>query len=214
MHQHVIDVVEVIAKSFTSPEAYRNKYEEIINDLIPNLNQQIKAYEHNGKATIRREILQSVMSMIDFKTLADKFRGDIKTKRPANISQSPAIPMLKFTIGSIDTDAFVDVYNEIDEPKEFKKGIKLCLNELHDIVAKVHEFENKLVDYRTNTISKLNLIIDLLYEHHYNFATNFKSITTPTYDFVISNRNISIPTSNKAQKVFITETYKQLVDNL
>lgn len=214
MYQHVVDMVENISRAFINADMFVSKYDTIINELIPDLNNQITTYERNGKSAIKREILNSVLGMIDFNTLADRLRTDGKSKRKANITTSSALQQCKYHIGQIDTDLFVDVYNELDDPKEYKKNVKACLNELYNMVNQLSTFENNLVEYRTLTISKLNMLIDHIYEHHYNFATTYKTIATPTYDFKLAGKSISIPLNNKTQKGFITETYKQLINQL
>lgn len=215
MKKYAIDIAENIGKAFVKPEAYAACYKDVVNNIIPSFNTQLKSYERNGKAAIRREILESIMSLVDFQALADRLRTDGKSRRQpkdaTSLVAATNIPPLTHGIGRLSDDNFIDAYGELDDDKEFRKIRKTCLGDVTNILEKIDTFESQLMNYRTSVTSQLLTLQDLIYEHHYAYVLSVKAGNNKGVTYTLAGRQITISPSVKTQRDFFAETFKQLL---
>ena len=168
--ENITQLIAQITQIINDPIQFKEQYSSIMNTLIPQLNSTIKGYVKNAKRSILKDIRDIIVSQIDFETLKNQFKTDIKNKtlivpvKWINIKTK----LSKYNIEPFDDDMICDLYSLMDQEtvKQYARRQNDVVESLNNIIEQCNEFEEKLGMYRIETVKQMTTNIEVLYQSH------------------------------------------------
>ena len=212
--ENITQLIAQITQIINDPIQFKEQYSSIMNTLIPQLNSTIKGYVKNAKRSILKDIRDIIVSQIDFETLKNQFKTDIKNKTlivPAkwiNIRTK----LSKYNIEPFDDDMICDLYSLMDQEtvKQYARRQNDVVESLNNIIEQCNEFEEKLGLYRIDTVKQMSTNIEVLYQSHLMNARLMLNKQQVPQTMTINGKTIEWKTS---QKEFIVGAINNIFDD-
>ena len=212
--ENITQLIAQITQIINDPIQFKEQYSSIMNTLIPQLNSTIKGYVKNAKRSILKDIRDIIVSQIDFETLKNQFKTDIKNKtlivpvKWINIKTK----LSKYNIEPFDDDMISDLYSLMDQEtvKQYARRQNDVVESLNNIIEQCNEFEEKLGLYRIETVKQMSTNIEVLYQSHLMNARLMLNKQQVPQTMFINGKTIEWKTS---QKEFIVEAINNIFDD-
>lgn len=157
--ENITQLISQITQIINEPTQFKEQFSLVSNSLIPQLNTTIKGYVKNAKRSILKDIKEIVISQIDFETLKNQFKSDIKNKPPFVPTKWINIrtQLKKFNIESFDDDMISDLFSLMDNEtvKQYARRQNDINESLKNIIEQCSEFEEKLSSFRIETVKQM-----------------------------------------------------------
>ena len=212
--ENITQLIAQITQIINDPIQFKEQYSSIMNTLIPQLNSTIKGYVKNAKRSILKDIRDIIVSQIDFETLKNQFKTDIKNKtlivpvKWINIKTN----LSKYNIEPFDDDMICDLYSLMDQEtvKQYARRQNDVVESLNNIIEQCNEFEEKLGLYRIETVKQMSTNIEVLYQSHLMNARLMLNKQQVPQTMTINGKTIEWKTS---QKEFIVGAINNIFDD-
>ena len=212
--ENITQLIAQITQIINDPIQFKEQYSSIMNTLIPQLNSTIKGYVKNAKRSILKDIRDIIVSQIDFETLKNQFKTDIKNKtlivpvKWINIKTK----LSKYNIEPFDDDMICDLYSLMDQEtvKQYARRQNDVVESLNNIIEQCNEFEEKLGLYRIETVKQMSTNIEVLYQSHLMNARLMLNKQQVPQTMTINGKTIEWKTS---QKEFIVGAINNIFDD-
>ena len=212
--ENITQLIAQITQIINDPIQFKEQYSSIMNTLIPQLNSTIKGYVKNAKRSILKDIRDIIVSQIDFETLKNQFKTDIKNKtlivpvKWINIKTK----LSKYNIEPFDDDMINDLYSLMDQEtvKQYARRQNDVVESLNNIIEQCNEFEEKLGLYRIETVKQMSTNIEVLYQSHLMNARLMLNKQQVPQTMTINGKTIEWKTS---QKEFIVGAINSIFDD-
>ena len=149
--RYVRDQIASITQTIRNKEAFSSSYEDIVQNIIPAINNQLEMYQKASYKAIKKEIYNEALKAINFDELKMKIKNDFTSKS----FRSPAIEELK--IPAADTELTFDELNlQLSETdNKYAKAAFQIDEHLNDVLKDLANFERDLCQYRDASIQYL-----------------------------------------------------------
>lgn len=148
-----------------------------------------------------KDIKEIVISQIDFETLKNQFKSDIKNKTPFVPTKWINIrtQLKKLNIESFDDDMISDLFSLMDNEtvKQYARRQNDIIESLNNIIEQCSEFKEKLSSFRIETVKKMTANIEVLYQSHLTNARLMLNKQEVPKTLKINGKDIEWKTSQK-----------------
>lgn len=201
---------ERILEIINNAGLFKTNYQQLISNIIPSVNQQIKSYVKNGKKSILIDIADVLIDSIDWQFQQDRLIQRLKANQYLNISTWQPIQKPIASINQFDDDVFTNmiINCNVENVKEFQKYRKLAKSQLDDLINDIETFEHDLCEYRSETVKIMSSNLEILFNYHFNYVLDMYNKHKTTDIIIIDNKEIRM---KKSQKEFITSAIKKLL---
>ena len=212
MKQSIIEQQNRVLEIINNANLFKNNYQQLVSNIIPSINQQLKSYVKNGKKAINADIYELVMESINWEEQQKKLAQRLKSNKHINNMISwQHITKPSATIDKLDDDVFTNMIINCDPEhvKDFQKYRKQAKSQLNELINDIDEFEKTLCDYRSEAVKTIMKNINLLFDIHFNYVLDIFNKLKTNDAVIIGDKEIKL---KKSQKEFITSAIKQLID--
>ena len=212
MKSSILEQKARILEIINNANLFKTSYQQLISNIIPSVNQQLKSYIKNGKKSILVDIRELVIESIDWQAEQDKLVQRLKDNKYINISSTwQHIDKPTATINQFDDDVFTNMLLNCstENVKEFQKYRKLAKSQLDELINDIDTFEQELCDYRSETVKTMMSNINILFDYHFNYVFDIFNKHKTNETLLIDNKEVVL---KKSQKEFITSAIKTLLN--
>ena len=162
--RYVRDQIASITQTIRNKEAFTASYEDIVQNIIPAVNNQLKMYQKASIKAIKKEIGAEALKTINFDELKMKIKNDFAAKTfPSPAIEELKLPSPETELTFIDSSYFDELYMQISETdkKYAKAGLEID-EHLNEVINDLANFEHDLCRYRDASIQYLSSKVQYL----------------------------------------------------
>ena len=155
--RYVRDQKASITQTIRNKEAFTSSYEDIVQNIIPAINNQLKMYQKASIKAIKKEIYNEAIKAINFDELKMKIKNDFSARQfPSPAMENLKLPSIESELTLIDSAYFDDLYMQLAETdkKYAKAGLEID-EHLNEVLNDLANFERDLCQYRDSSIHYL-----------------------------------------------------------
>lgn len=155
--RYVRDQIASITQTIRNKEVFSASYEDIVQNIIPAINNQLEMYQKASYKAIKKEIYNEALKAINFDELKMKIKNNFTSKSfPSPAVEELKIPSADTELTFIESSYFDKLYLQLSETdkKYAKAGIEID-EHLNDVLKDLANFERDLCQYRDASIQYL-----------------------------------------------------------
>ena len=211
MKKQVIQQTNQILEIINNANNFKANYNELINTIIPTINNQLKKYTRDSKKSVLIDAVELTLDGVDWSALQSDLSTLMRAKK-SNVKPHTwkRIPKPIGKIEPLDDEPYTNMYMscDVEHVKEFQRYRKLARGEISDLLNSISDFENELCSYRSNVVGLLQTNIQTLFDHHYNYVNDLYHKRGGEGVVIIDGHEVKLV---KSQKAFIIDSLKQIV---
>ena len=211
MKEYILEQTSRINELLSNAQIFKEKYQDLTQNIITSLNNQLKTYQKDGKRSIYVDIYNLTLEAINWEELQQNIEKMLKSnKNNVNPGTWKKLDKLHAKIELLDDDSITNmfIYCDVEHVKEFQKYRKLAKNEISELLSSLDEFEAELCRYRNEMVKVCLENVQVLFNHHFNYVNDLFHKRTPPKSVVIDGKEIQL---KRSQREFITSALKEFM---